>query len=160
MKPHITHIFIALALAFASCDKAEEIIEGMDKLQYQSFLRNESGQDVTVIMRPDRHESQDECTWFVAKDSVVEIPDTERWGLTQHGYESDTVFFIFADGTCYKHYYTTVNYPCDQHIFVPATNNIFCTGLYFTGKDDSWTTIKIRPQRYRKEFVIKKEGTV
>ena len=146
---------IALSIALSSCSNADDIIDGLDKLAYQSYLRNESGRDVTVIMRPSRHLSQQECTWFVPKDSVVEIPDTEKWGLMQRVYESDTVFFRFSDGTSVLHYYTTENYPSDKHIFVPKENNIFCTGLGIPEKEDTWTSIKIRPQKYRYEYVIK-----
>lgn len=144
-----------LAISSSSCHKAEDIIESFDKVSYQCYLRNESGRDVTVIMRPSRHSTEKECTWFVPKDSVVEIPDTEKWGLEQRVYESDTVFFRFADGTNVLHYYTTENYPSDIHIFVPQVNNIFCTGLCIPDKEDTWTTIKIRPQSYREEYVIK-----
>ena len=103
---------IALTLAFSSCHKAEDIIGSLDKISYQSYLRNESGRGVTV-------------------------------------------FFRFDDGTSVLHYYMTENYPSDNHIYVPQKNNIFCTGLDFLGQDDTWTTIKIRPQRYRCEYAIK-----
>lgn len=150
-----TVLSIALTLAFSSCHKAEDNIGSLDKISYQSYLRNESGRGVTVVMRPSRHSVSTDCSWYIPKDSVVEIPDTERWGLTQRGYESDTVFFRFDDGTSVLHYYMTENYPSDNHIYVPQKNNIFCTGLDFLGQDDTWTTIKIRPQRYRCEYIIK-----
>ncbi len=142
-------------LTFTSCHDAENIIDSLNKLSYQSYLRNESGQDVTVIMRPSRHSSEKECTWLVPKGSEIEIPDTERWGLMQRVYESDTVFFLFADGTRVLHYYTTENYPSDKHLFVPQVNNIFCTGLGIPEKEDTWTATKIRPQKYREEYIIR-----
>ena len=151
----LSFYFIALILAFSSCHKAEDIIDCFNKVSYQCYLRNESKQDVTVIMRPSRHWTEKECTWFIPKDSVIEIPDTERWGLMQRVYESDTVFFWFADGSSILHYFTTENYPSDKHTFVPRANNIFCTGQGIPEKEDTWITIKIRPQRYRNEYVIK-----
>lgn len=153
-------LFLFLLLAFTSCHKAEDIIDSFDKVSYQSYLRNESGQDVTVIMRPSRHPIHNNCSWHIPKDSIVEIPDTERWGLTQRVYESDTVFFLFNDGTSVLHYYVTENYPSDKHLFVPERNNIFNTGLGIPDKEDTWTTIKIRTKRYRCEYVIKNDPIV
>lgn len=156
MESDITKVLpIAMLLAFTSCHKAEDIINSFDKISYQSYLRNESGQDVTVIMRPGRHPIHYNFSWHILKDSIVEIPDTERWGLTQRIYESDTVFFQFADGTTVLHYYLTENYPSDKHIFVPEENNIFKIGLGIPDKEETWTTTKIRPQKYRCEYVIK-----
>lgn len=157
MKPNFLLQLMVFVLCYTltSCNKTEDIIDSFNKVSYQCYLRNESGQDVTVIMRPSRHWTEDECTWFVPKDSVVEIPDTEKWGLEQRVYESDTVFFRFADGTCALHYYTTENYPSDKHIFVPKENNIFYFGLDIPDKEETWTTIKVRPQRYREEYIIK-----
>lgn len=148
-------MLVALTLAFSSCHEAEDIIYSLDKLSYQSFLRNESGQDVTVIMRPRKHLNPEECTWHVPCDSSIEIPDTERWGLMQRVYESDTVFFLFEDGTMVQHYFITENYPSDKHKFIPQENNIFSTGLGIPDQEDSWTTIKIRPKKYRCEYIIK-----
>ena len=147
--------FIALMMTLSSCHKADDIIGSLDKVSYQCFLRNESGQDVTVIMRPSRHGNVSDCTWHIPQNSVVEIPDTEKWGLEQRVYESDTVFFQFANGTCVQHYYLTENYPSDKHIFVPQVDNIFCTGFGIPDKDDTWITSKIKSQRYRKEYIIK-----
>lgn len=146
---------LAAALAFTSCDKAEDVIYLLDKISYTSYLRNESGQDVTVIMRPYRHQSVRDCSWFVPKDSVVEIPDTERWGLQQHVFESDTVFFKFTDGTTVLHYYSTLNYPSDNHTYVPAVDNIFYIGLDIPVGKESWQTVKVRPKLYRYEYTIK-----
>ena len=144
-----------MTLALTSCNKAEDILDSLNKISYQSFLRNESGQDVTVVMRPGRHSNEKECSWLVRKGEVVEIPDTERWGLTQRGYESDTVFFRFADGTCVLHYYMTENYPSDKHIFVPKENNIFSVGIDIPEKETTWTTTKMGKGKYREEYVIK-----
>lgn len=157
MKRNILYLISAFMLAFTSCDKADDIIESLDKLSYQSYLRNNSGQDVTVSIRPGRHGSTEECTWFVPKDSVVEIPDTEKWGLEQRVFESDTVFFRFADGTCVLHYYMTENYPSDKHTYVPEANNIFYTGYGI--KEDTWITTKIRPKKYRREYCIERQNT-
>lgn len=155
MKHPILYLIIALTLTFSSCHGAEDIIDSFNKLSCQCYLRNESGQDVTVIMRPSRHSCEKECTWFVPKDSVVEIPDTEKWGLGQRIYESDTVFFRFADGSCVLHYYMTENYPSDKHVFVPKEHNIFYFGLGIPDKEETWTSTKIGPQKYREEYVIK-----
>lgn len=155
-RPNITKVLpIAVLLAFTSCHRAEDIIDSLDKISNQSYLRNESGQDVTVIMRPGRHPIHYNFSWYIPKDSVVEIPDTERWDLTQRIYESDTVFFQFADGSTVLHYYLTENYPSGKHIFVPQRNNIFRIGLDIPDKEETWTTTKIRPQKYRCEYVIK-----
>lgn len=155
MKRRIDYLIVTLALVCSSCNNAEDIINSLNKVNYQCYLRNESGQDVTVTMRPCRHWNEEECTWFVPKDSVVEIANTEKWELEQRVYESDTVFFRFADGSCVLHYYLTENYPSDKHIFVPKENNIFYVGLDIPDKEETWTTIKIRPQKYRQEYVIK-----
>lgn len=158
MKRLIPYVIIALTMtALTSCHNADDIINSFNKISYQCYLRNESGQDVTVIMRPGRHEGPKDCTWFVPKDSVIEIPITEKWGLEQRVYESDTVFFEFGDGTCVLHYYMTENYPSDKHLFVPQANNIFCTGLGIADQQCTWTTTKIRPQKYREEYVISKQ---
>lgn len=155
IKRTFLYYTIALTMLFSSCHNAEDIINSFDKVGFQCFLRNESGQNVTVIMRPCRHRTEEECTWFIPKDSVIEIPNTEKWGLEQRVYESDTVFFRFADGTSVIHYYTTENYPSEKHIFVPQANNIFSTGLGIPDNVKTWITTKVRPQKYRDEYIIK-----
>lgn len=154
------HQFFGLTLALvgaavlSSCDKTEDIISGFDKVSYQSYLRNESGQDVTVIFRPNGIGAIEQYSRFVPKDSTVEIPDTELWGLQQRVWESDTVKFLFADGTCVLHYYLTENYPSDKHIFVPEDNNIFFIGLDIPDEKVSWIRTRIRPNKYRYDYVI------
>lgn len=145
---------LAISTAFASCN-SEDIIDGLNKAESISFLRNESGQDVTVVIRPCRHDSQESCTWFVPKDSVIEIYDTERWSLQLHEYESDTVFFRFADGTVTLHYYIDDNYPSESIRFVPAENNIFSIGLDVPDTAESWTKTKLPHNKCRNEYTIR-----
>lgn len=146
---------MASSIAYTSCDDAEELLHSLDKADYESFLRNESGQDVTVVIRPGRHASLADCSWFVPKDSVVEIPCTEEWGLMERGYASDTVFFYFADGTCVQHYYWTANYPSDEHHFVPTVNNIFRIGLDVPDDEETWTKVKYHGHLYHHYYSIK-----
>lgn len=144
-----------MAVAFASCHKADDLLDGLDKAESVSYLRNENGQDVTVIMRPGRHDTPASCTWLVPKGSEVQIADTERWGLTQHVNQSDTVFFRFADGTEVMHYYIDDLYPSGHLRFVPAVGNIFSIGLDVPDSEASWTMTPQPHHRSRYEYVIR-----
>lgn len=145
----------ALGISLASCSTAEDLLDGLNKAESTSYLRNESGQDVTVVFRPCRHATLESCTWFVPKDSVVEIYDTEQWGLQQHINRSDTVFFRFADGTEVLHYYIDDHYPNHDIRFVPATNNIFSIGLDVPDDAESWIKTKLPHNKCHNEYVIK-----
>lgn len=137
-----------------SCSEADDIIAGLDKLSYESFLCNKSGQDVTVCFRPGRHDDVRDCTYFVPKDSTVEIPDTEPWGLSQRLYESDTVRFTFADGTVVLHTYQTLNYPSDNHVYSPEVHNIFQIGRTVPAEKQAWKETRPRPKRVRQVYEI------
>lgn len=156
MKLLFSTIAMALSLSLASCSStAEDLLNGLNKAESVSYLRNESGQDVTVIIRPCRHSSLEECTWFVPKDSEVEIYDTEHWGLMQHVNESDTVFFRFSDGTEVLHYYVDDHYPSGNIRFVPTENNIFSIGLDVPVGKESWTQTQLPHNKCRNEYSIR-----
>lgn len=147
---------LASALTFTSCDKADDIIHSLDKLNYQAYLHNESGQDVMVVMRP-RAWNDDDHTYYVRKDAVVEIPDTELWGLEQRVTDSDSVVFQFADGRRVVHSFTNPNYGQgkDTYLYSPADNNIFSVGFEVPDDQESWVRSKIRPQKYRFDYTIR-----
>lgn len=157
MKRNLLYPTLALAMVctLGACDGKDDLLDSLDKLSFEAYLLNESGQDVTVTFRPCRYDNPKEHTYFVPKGKSVQIPETEPWGLQQHVYESDTVIFDFADGTRLLHYYLTENYPSDNHTYFPEENNIFYINMLWPDTRDSWPKTKIKGRRYREEYVIK-----
>ncbi len=154
---HLAMMLIAWLLisSITSCSKTEDLLQNLDKLEYVSYLQNKSGQDVTVCFFSPSWDAT-EHTYFVTKDSEVEIPDTERWHLCQRTSESDSVVFSFANGTRTVHRYINPNYgkSDDTFIYEPNENNIFRIGISVPDDQESWVLSKIQPKKYRYDYII------
>lgn len=136
---------VCLALiGLTSCES--ELIHMFDKLEYYSFLRNESGKDVKVVMLKGTYA---ESTFDLPAGHELEIPDTDRWNLYVKSRPADTVWFEFADSTVLFHAYSSRN---DTVTYVPSDNNIFACSSDGTG---AWKRTRIRPQKYRLDYTIR-----
>lgn len=150
-------VILALAFTFNACDKGDDLLHGLDKVSYRAYLHNESGQDVTVLIRPGTGLVYE--PYFVPKGAEVEIPDTELWGLQQRVYASDSVIFEFADGKRVTHCYVNMNYyqnpRVDSIVYIPTVNNIFFTGIEVSEGMRTWKESKIQAKKHRYDYFIK-----
>lgn len=156
---HYLHIALALIAAIVSltaCHDAKDLLEGLDRDTYQSYLHNQSGQDVTVQLRP-ATDSQQQSTYFIPNNGEVEIPDTERWHLAQRALPADSVIFVFADGTRLVHSFSTKGYgqSNQSYIYTPSLNNIFMTGIEVPNQDQTWSLTRVKANTFRYDYFIR-----
>ena len=145
-----------LSAGLCSCSKADDILHSLDKLEYESYLCNKSGQDVTVCFFSPTWGAAGQ-TYAVPKGAVVEIPDTERWHLCQRANATDSVVFTFADGKRLVHRYVNPNYGQSDgpYSYIPQDNNIWRIGITVPDDEQTWTLSKIQPKKYRYDYIIR-----
>ena len=145
-------ISILACLAILGLESCERNLLGMlEKREYFSFIRNESGQDIKVIFDKG---SSIEKSYQVPDGEELEIPDTDRWTMHVKTFPADTVWFEFADSTGYLHSYKTLTdrYGQDSIVYSPAENNILDCNSDGTG---AWKKSEIRTQKYKLVYTIK-----
>ena len=151
MKKRVV-ISILACLVLLGLESCERNLLGMlEKREYFSFIRNESGQDVKVIFDKG---SNIEKSYQVPDGEELEIPDTDRWTMHVKTFPTDTVWFEFADSTGYIHSYKTLTdrYGQDSIVYSPAENNILDCNSDGTG---AWKKTEIRTQKYKLVYTIK-----
>lgn len=151
IKTALSLAFIAAAtLLFVSCSNPTE---ALNKREYFSFLKNTTDQKVTITYT--RFGSDKE--FMVEANSTLEIPDTERWDLTNNPEDMGTVTFTFEDGTVVVHRCTLKDGSQTDHYkrysFEPEENNIMDQNLDDTG---SWEkTSAGENNKYNMTYYIK-----
>lgn len=150
-------LFVSIC-SMTSCREAiDDFIEDRLKIRYTDYLHNETDQDVTVFFRPGMP-STSANTYLVRKGETVEIPDSIRLYVVSLRYhESDSIAFVFADGTRVVHTYTNTSYGQETYHFVyaPAENNIYYTGYDVPTEQDSWKQTIISTWKIRMDYYIK-----
>lgn len=151
MKKRVVISILAclVLLGLESCERNPLGI--LEKREYFSFIRNESGKDVKVILDKG---SNIEKSYQVPDGEELEIPDTDRWSMYVKTFPADTVWFEFADSTGYIHSYKTLTdrYGQDSIVYSPAVNNILDCSSDGTG---AWKKSEIRTQKYKLVYTIK-----
>lgn len=157
LSPLTTLLPLTCALALCSCDDTlNDIANDRYRNKYINYLHNETEQDVTVIFNP-REDENAGHTYFVPKGKMVEIPNEERLSVSTRYLESDSVVFIFADGTRRVHTYTNTDFGKDTYHFIyePAQNNIFYTGYDIPTEKDAWVKTQLSTRKLRYDYTIK-----
>ena len=139
----------AVLLGLESCER--NLLGMLEKREYFSFIRNESGKDVKVIFDKG---SSIEKVYQIIDGEELEIPDTNRWTMHVKTFPADTVWFEFADSTDYIHSYKTLTdrYGQDSIVYSPADNNILDCNSDGIG---AWKKSEIRTQKYKLVYTIK-----
>lgn len=155
---YLLPIVLAALGSLASCrEKIDDLLNDRLKNQYTDYLHNETNQDVTVYFRP-RDRQTSENTFRVRKGETVEIPDSIRLGtVAVRHLQSDSVVFVFADGTRVVHSYTNTTYGQDSYHFVykPEKNNIYYTGYDIPTAEDSWVLRILGTRKFRVDYYIR-----
>lgn len=138
-----------ILLGLESCKR--DVLQFLEKREYFSFIRNESGMDVKVFLDKG---SNIEKVYDIQDGQELEIPDTDRWSMYVKTFPADTVWFEFSDSTGYIHSYKTLTdiYGQDSIVYSPAVNNILNCNSDGTG---AWKKSEIRTQKYKLVYTIK-----
>lgn len=150
----LTLLFLsACAFSFSTCSESiDELAEDLMKLHSTDYLHNETDQDVTVTF-PDNN------SYLVRKSQVLEIPHAEYLCVSSRYLESDSVVFVFADGTRMVHSYTNKMFDQEQIYFVykPVKNNIFYIGYDIPTEKETWVRSQVGTNKVRYDYFIRRD---
>lgn len=148
---------------FNSCIDVEDLIYMFDKARDDAYITNQTDCDVTVRRKYfySTQENPGDSLYIISAGNTLEIPITDRWSMSQHTHEHDTVWFSFSDGTSYFHvahrYYDKNR--MDSIVYEPKDYNILkINNLSNERSENSWTHTKIKGRHYRYDFYITEKG--
>lgn len=163
MNPIKFAIVVAFLLALTSCGDMSDWLYMFDKARDDAYITNETDCDVIIRRKYFYHteEYAGDSLYIIAAGQELEIPITDRWSMSLHHQEYDTVWFNFADGTSYIH---TAHAMRDRNgydsiVYEPKDYNILkINNLSSQKEDNSWTHTKIKGRHYRYDFYVTEKG--
>lgn len=150
---------LSLFLALYSCGDMEDLLYMFDKTRYDAYITNETDCDVT-IRRKYFYKSDDgsyDSLYHIKAGQELEIPITDRWSMSLHTFEYDTVWFYFSDSTTCIHTAHRLRdiKGFDSMVYVPKDYNILkIDNLSTNPEDNCWEKSKIKGRHYRYDFYI------
>lgn len=118
-----------------------------EKVEYRSFIRNNSGQDVKISFSM----FDKDYNYSLHQGEELEIPDGDRWTMVNNAQSVGNVVFTFADGQTYSHT-CQVDSVSGAEVFIPAKGNI----LDSDDENGGWILSKMKGNNFRYDFTVKK----
>ncbi|MCQ2092637.1 MAG: hypothetical protein MJY85_08150 [Fibrobacter sp.] len=149
-------IALIFTVLFTACN-SESPVGSLNKLESSAYLHNESGKKVTLSYHKyDKLEKE----WTLEAGESQEIPDTDRWSMTNIP-DGGKVVFTFEDGTSYEHICepgdgSSINH-YEEYIFTPKENNILDLDDIAANENErgSWKRTALKGNKVRYDYYIK-----
>ncbi len=154
-------VVLTAILFMSSC--SDGLLSMFDKARDDAYITNQTDCDVTIRRKYYYSTENDpgDSLYVIPAGRTLQIPITDRWSMSLHTHEFDTVWFYFSDSTSYIHTAHAMRdrKGQDSIVYDPADYNILkINGLSTKPGDNSWTYSKIKGKHYRYDFHVTEQG--